>query len=116
MQPDFTYYEFFAGGGGAAGAWARVALSIRQRHQREKGESYRANFNGADELLIADINDMRVADLPERATLAWASFPCQDLSLAGAGRGIDGERSGAFWPFWRLLLQLQRDGAAFQSS
>jgi DNA (cytosine-5)-methyltransferase 1 len=111
MRPDFTYYEFFAGGG-----LARLGLGPGWRClfandiSATKGESYRANFDGADELLIADINDVRVANLPERATLAWASFPCQDLSLAGAGRGIDGERSGAFWPFWRLLLQLQRDG------
>ena len=29
--------------------------------------------------------------------MAWASFPCQDLSLAGWRRGMKGERSGTFW-------------------
>src|SRR5690606_7559205 len=37
---------------------------------------------------------------------AWASFPCQDLSLAGAGAGLKGDRSGTFWPFWKLIKAL----------
>jgi DNA (cytosine-5)-methyltransferase 1 len=28
---------------------------------------------------------VQVNDLPSQADLAWASFPCQDLSLAGNG-------------------------------
>src|ERR1700738_1176162 len=42
-------------------------------------------------------------DLPGHADLVWASFPCQDLSLAGAGAGLGGERSGTFKPFWKLV-------------
>ena len=42
------------------------------------------------------IATLTAADLPGAADLAWASFPCQDLSLAGAGAGRDGKRSGAF--------------------
>src|SRR5690606_25526217 len=44
--------------------------------------------------------------------LAWASFPCQDLSLAGYGKGLAGERSGVFWPFWRLMMALKADRRA----
>ena len=50
--------------------------------------------------------DVAPREIPVRADLAWASFPCQDLSLAGVGAGLDGERSGAFWPFWRLMRRL----------
>jgi DNA (cytosine-5)-methyltransferase 1 len=50
--------------------------------------------------------------LPGRADLAWASFPCQDTSLAGDRAGLDGERSGTFWPFWRLMLGLRVEGRA----
>ena len=53
--------------------------------------------------------DVAPQEIPARADLAWASFPCQDLSLAGAGAGLDGERSGAFWPFWRLMRRLGED-------
>jgi DNA (cytosine-5)-methyltransferase 1 len=34
-------------------------------------------------------------------SLAWAPFPCQDLSLASAGAGLSGDRSGLFWEFIR---------------
>ena len=47
---------------------------------------------------------------PRAADLAWASFPCQDLSLAGKQKGLSGERSGSFWGFWRLMQQLQLEG------
>ncbi len=38
--------------------------------------------------------------------MVWASFPCQDLSLAGSGAGMIGSRSGIFWPFWQLMRDL----------
>ena len=47
--------------------------------------------------------------------MAWASFPCQDLSLAGAYAGL-GEvgakmtRSGTFWHFWSHIKRLSREG------
>lgn len=39
--------------------------------------------------------------------MAWASFPCQDLSLAGWQRGLSADRSGTFWAFWRLMRELR---------
>lgn len=55
---------------------------------------------------------LTTADLPGAADLAWASFPCQDLSLAGAGAGLKGERSGTFWPFWKLVKALGEEDRA----
>ncbi|MEO0879260.1 MAG: DNA cytosine methyltransferase, partial [Pseudomonadota bacterium] len=46
--------------------------------------------------------------LPE-TDLAWASFPCQDLSLAGARAGLKGARSSAFYAFWSLMTGLKDD-------
>ncbi|HEY6735566.1 MAG TPA: DNA cytosine methyltransferase, partial [Roseiarcus sp.] len=59
------------------------------------------------------------SDLPARAVdLVWASFPCQDLSLAGSYHGLGRERhkvatrSGTFLPFWKLMRGLTKDGRA----
>jgi DNA (cytosine-5)-methyltransferase 1 len=52
------------------------------------------------------------ADLPGVADLAWASPPCQDVSLAGDRAGLTGARSGAFWPFWKLTQGLRGEGRA----
>ena len=73
----------------------------------DKAMVYRRNWGG-EELREGDIGAVGAQDLPQ-ADLAWASFPCQDLSLAGdqSGIGQDTEkartRSGTFWTFWRLM-------------
>ncbi|HEX8560675.1 MAG TPA: DNA cytosine methyltransferase [Pyrinomonadaceae bacterium] len=108
------FYEFFAGGGmarlGLGGGWRCV---FANDHDPKKAACYRARFGDEGHLVVGDIARLDTKSLPEgRADLAWASFPCQDLSLAGAGAGLGGERSGTFWPFWRLMLGLRREGRA----
>ena len=106
----FNFYEFFAGGG-----MARLGLGdtwnclFANDFDAKKAASYRANFGGAPEFLHEDVRSITSSRLPSKATLAWASFPCQDLSLAGPGAGLAGERSGVFWPFWNLMLSLKRE-------
>ncbi len=78
---------------------------------RKKGKIYNLNW-GAGTLKTGDVGELTSGDLPGQAALAWASFPCQDLSLAGAGAGLRGDRSGAFWPFWKLLQDLAAQGRA----
>src|SRR5579862_8951946 len=99
-------YEFFAGGG-----MARLGLGDRWACLRAndvdplKAQTYRANFAAGD-LIEGDVWALSAADLPGRADLAWASSPCQDLSLAGARAGLSGGRSSAFFGFWWLMEAL----------
>lgn len=69
----------------------------------KKAAAYRARFGETNELCVCDVADLKPQDLPGVPTLVWASFPCQDLSLAGNGAGLAGERSGMFKPFWKLV-------------
>jgi DNA (cytosine-5)-methyltransferase 1 len=75
----------------------------------KKAAAYRARF-GDHGLRVCDVAALTPADLPGAPTLAWASFPCQDLSLAGAGAGLDGKRSGTFKAFWKLMRQMVQHG------
>jgi DNA (cytosine-5)-methyltransferase 1 len=75
----------------------------------KKCATYRNNWNGSV-LVEDDVRNVGAQDLPGVADLAWASFPCQDLSIAGTGAGLSGERSGTFWPFWKLMRALVREG------
>ncbi len=77
----------------------------------KKGTSYSRNWDGS-KLRLADVAELTTADLPGAAGLAWASFPCQDLSLAGNGAGLQGYRSSTFWPFWELMKALAGEGRA----
>ena len=105
-----TFYEFFAGGGMArAGLGSSWKCLFANDFDRKKGETYRANW-GSDALLVGDVRTLETKQLPGHADLIWASFPCQDLSLAGAGAGLAGERSGTFWPFFALVKKLRADG------
>lgn len=71
----------------------------------KKSLTYGRNW-GSGCLKTADICSLSAAELPGHADLAWASFPCQDLSLAGGGAGLRGDRSGTFWPFWDIMKSL----------
>ena len=101
-----SFYEFFAGAGMArAGLGRRWRCLFANDFDRKKAEIYNRNWGG-NRLLCDDVRNVTTDDLTGRADLVWASFPCQDLSLAGNGAGLQGERSGTFWPFWRLVTAL----------
>jgi len=51
-----------------------------------------------------------VACIKERASLAMASFPCTDLSLAGHMRGLDGKHSGTLFGFINVMRRLKERG------
>jgi DNA (cytosine-5)-methyltransferase 1 len=109
---DASAYEFFAGGGmarlGLEPFW-RVAFA--NDVDAGKAEAYRRAW-GEEVMRQGDVGSLTPADLPGCAGLAWASFPCQDLSLAGARGGLGAPRSGAFWGFWRLIEGLATEGRA----
>ncbi|MGC1782067.1 MAG: DNA cytosine methyltransferase [Acidobacteriaceae bacterium] len=107
-----VFYEFFAGGGMArAGLGRQWSCLFANDFDAKKGVAYTANW-GTKELAVRDVAALSASDIPEGADLAWASFPCQDLSLAGAGAGLKGERSGTFWNFWSLLVCLDNEQRA----
>lgn len=109
-MPDF--YEFFAGGGMArTGLGPGWTCLFANDFDPKKAAAYRRNFGGG-ELKVGDVRQVTPADLPGAADLAWASFPCQDLSLAGVGAGLKAERSGAFYPFWDVMNGLAAEGRA----
>jgi DNA (cytosine-5)-methyltransferase 1 len=107
-----TFAEFFAGGGmariGLGPGW-RCVLANDNSHN--KAYSYVSNF-GKDHFRFCDVSKLRSADVPGTIDLAWSSAPCQDVSVAGARAGLKGKRSSAFWPWWRLIEELNADNRA----
>jgi DNA (cytosine-5)-methyltransferase 1 len=107
LPTEFHAAEFFAGIGlarlGLEAAGFRVlwANDIDQSKQR----MYSANFPGGD-FVLSDVSTIRGHELPDDLSLAWASFPCTDVSLAGNRAGLAGTGSGTFWQFARILDEL----------
>ncbi|HUZ45644.1 MAG TPA: DNA cytosine methyltransferase [Terriglobia bacterium] len=107
------WYEFFAGGGMARlGLGPRWECTFANEWCEKKAAAYRSYFGACPELAVKNVSKLTVGELPGQPDLVWASFPCQDLSLAGSGAGLDGERSGTFKPFWRLIKSMVRNGRA----
>ncbi|MEM6627017.1 MAG: DNA cytosine methyltransferase [Pseudomonadota bacterium] len=103
--------EFFAGGGLAhMGLKDHFDCVFANDFDAMKCAAYRANFPDS-RIDHSDVWTLRPGDLPD-VDLAWASFPCQDLSLAGARKGLNAPRSGAFWGFWRQIEALTADDRA----
>lgn len=100
-----TVAEFFAGIGlmrlglEQEGWAATFANDIAH----EKYEMYSAYFGDVDShFLVDDIHNLGSDDIPT-VTMATASFPCNDLSLAGMRKGLGGKQSSAYWGFVRIL-------------
>jgi DNA (cytosine-5)-methyltransferase 1 len=93
--------EFFAGIGLMrmgldAEGWTTVWANDLDE---KKWEMYRANFSdGGCEFVLDDVHKVEGKDIPD-IELATASFPCNDLSLAGSRHGLAGTHSSAFWGF-----------------
>lgn len=108
-----TVAEFFAGIGlvrmGLERAGFRVAWS--NDFDRNKKDMYKTHFNDPeDHYFSGDIADTDIRRMPGAIALAWASFPCIDVSLAGWRRGLNGKHTGTFWHFIRVMEDLKGDG------
>lgn len=105
--------EFFAGIGlarmGLESAGFRVVWA--NDYEPDKKAMYQTQFGeDADHIFaLGDVGAVKAQDLPRGASLAWASSPCTDLSLAGGRAGFAGTQSGTFWHFIRLLEELGED-------
>ncbi|MBI1839630.1 MAG: DNA (cytosine-5-)-methyltransferase [Verrucomicrobia bacterium] len=104
---DRTFAEFFAGIGlmrmGLERAGWRIAFA--NDIDEDKFRMYRDHFTNAAEFVLGDVHHLEASKVPTVA-LATASFPCNDLSLAGARKGLAGAQSSAFWGFVGILEKL----------
>jgi len=114
----FAVAEFFAGIG-----LARLGLEqakglrvVWANDMAEKKKAMYVDHFGAEDsahYVCADIKEIALnpveAGLPTDLGLAWASFPCTDLSLAGGRKGLAGKHSGTFWDFTGILENLGSD-------
>jgi DNA (cytosine-5)-methyltransferase 1 len=106
-EASYTAAEFFAGIG-----LVRLALE----HQRwqvvfandidpDKAEMYRHNWPNDGHLVVGDIHALTADHVPT-VDLATASFPCNDLSIAGRWEGLNGKQSSSFWGLVRILQEM----------
>ena len=103
-----TFAEFFAGIGLMRIGLERAGWSIRFANDidEDKWQMYQDHFGDTGEFVVGDVHKIDVGTVPT-VGLATASFPCNDLSLAGARKGLAGEHSSAFWGFIDVLKKME---------
>lgn len=108
LLPQRTFAEFFAGIGLMRMGLEKQGWTIRFANDidTQKYEMYKDQFEDADQhFWLGDIHDLPIDAVPT-VTLVTASFPCNDLSLAGARTGLSGAQSSAFWGFVLVLTAM----------
>ena len=109
MKPtaEKTFAEFFAGIGLMRIGLERAGWHIAFANDidEDKWQMYRDHFGDTGEFVVDDVHKIDAGTVPAVA-LATASFPCNDLSLAGARKGLAGEQSSAFWGFIEVITKM----------
>jgi len=101
-----TVGHFFAGGGGGIlaseilGHKSVFALEINERRCRVITES---GWFPSLHVECADIRSFNPGPWQGRMDCIAAGFPCQDISCAGSGAGINGPRSGLVWQLFKAI-------------
>jgi DNA (cytosine-5)-methyltransferase 1 len=100
-----TFIDFFAGSGLVTEGAKRFCKPVWANDIcAKKAAIYTAN-HGDDHFQLGSIGDVCGDSIPS-GDIVWASFPCQDLSLAGKMGGLAGSRSGLFWEWIRILDEM----------
>ncbi|MBF0342526.1 MAG: DNA cytosine methyltransferase [Magnetococcales bacterium] len=61
--------------------------------------------------------DIRSLRLPHGfADVVVGGFPCQDISSAGFGRGLDGTKSSSWWEMYRIIQEVMPSWAIIENS
>ena len=93
-----TFVDFFAGSGLVTQGARHACVPVWSNDFcSKKAASYTANHD-VDHFHLGSIEQVSGATIPH-GDIVWASFPCQDLSLAG-------KMGGLFWEWLRVLGSL----------
>lgn len=66
-----------------------------------------ANGNLGNAPIWDDVRSLDGKEFLNSIDIIYAGFPCQDISIAGHGKGLDGERSGLFFEIMRLSKEIK---------
>jgi DNA (cytosine-5)-methyltransferase 1 len=109
ILPPRTVAEFFAGIGLMRIGLEKQGWTVAFANDidPQKYTIYKNHFQDEPEhFLLEDVHKIN-GDFIPNVTLATASFPCTDLSLAGARQGLGGKHSSAFWGFVKVIKAME---------
>ena len=103
---QLTFGSLFAGIGGFDLGFERAGFECRWQVEIDNYATKILEKHWPKVHRQRDIRECNANNL-ERVDCIIGGFPCQDISYAGRGAGLDGERSGLFFEAIRLVRELQ---------
>ncbi len=125
MNDSFVNLSVFDGCNMVGEAWRKAKLPFTRWciSEVDKYASAVARFNNPTATHLGDIKNIKTKDgylcephdgkdiangfYRRKVFLLVGGSPCQDLSFAGKGKGLEGDRSGLFFEYVRLLQELK---------
>jgi DNA (cytosine-5)-methyltransferase 1 len=106
MSEPLTFGSLFAGIGGFDLGFERAGMNCRWQVEIDDYANrvlakHWPNVHRERDILQCGGHNL------ERVDVICGGFPCQDISFAGRGAGLDGERSGLFFEAVRVVRELQ---------
>lgn len=101
-----TFGSLFAGIGGFDLGLERAGMTCKWQVEINEFASRILSRHWPSVRRWRDVRDWPQHDT-ERVDVICGGFPCQDISIAGKGKGLDGERSGLWSEFKRIIRELR---------
>jgi DNA (cytosine-5)-methyltransferase 1 len=109
-MPSLRVLDLFSGIGGFSIGLERAGMSTVAFCEIDKKAQLVLKKHWPDVPIFEDVSTLTKELLDERGItvdVICGGFPCQDISYAGAGAGIEGERSGLWSEYARLIGELR---------
>lgn len=103
-----NHLDLFSGIGGFALGMPTVNRRFYSEIDEYACKVYQKRF--PDAIPLGDIRTIDGERLQREYSGQWiitGGFPCQDISVAGKGAGLDGERSGLWFEMHRLIREIR---------
>lgn len=101
-----TFGSLFAGIGGFDVGFERAGLLCKWQVEINPFASKVLEKHWPEVKRHRDIRDFKPS-VSDSVDIICGGFPCQDISVAGAGKGIDGEQSGLWSEYFRIICKLR---------
>jgi DNA (cytosine-5)-methyltransferase 1 len=101
------HLDLFSGYGGFTIPAEKYGIKTVNFSEVDKYANAVLKYRFSDIGNLGDVSQIKKGDVSQPIDIITGGTPCQDLSVAGKGAGLDGARSGLFFHFIRLISEIQ---------
>jgi DNA-cytosine methyltransferase len=99
--------DLFSGIGGFSLGLERAGMKTVAFCEVDKKAQLVLKKHWPDVPIFDDVSNLKGEHIEQTIDIICGGFPCQDISLAGKGAGLEGKRSGLWTEFHRLIKEIR---------